>query len=196
MKRWLVSSFAPFGGAASNSSLLVMDALKKREWRGQVEFTTPLPVSFTETWPALEQAIRSDFDGVLALGQAERRSVITPERVALNWIDAPIADNSGKQPKGRRIRDEAPELLWSNIDWDKMPPVGGCEVSYSAGVFVCNHLLFQIMEWANKNSKLGGFVHVPLLDSQTDSLYRGIQRLDEGRAVESVAQLLTWLVNE
>jgi len=181
VKRWLVSAFAPFDGAATNSSWTALESLRQLDWRDQVEFTGPLPVSFADAWPALERKIRPDFDGVLALGQAEQRTTVTPERIALNWIDARIPDNCGVQPKGQRILASGPEVFWSNIAWDKMQLPENCEMSYSAGVFVCNQLMFQLMNWAKQNSKLGGFIHIPL-------------KMDNKVAAKIMAKLLMQLV--
>lgn len=194
MKRWLVSAFAPFGGATTNSSLTTLEALRHLDWRDQVEFTPPLPVSFRDAWTTLQRELRNDFAGVLILGQAERRTTVTPERLALNWIDARIPDNDGAQPTGQRIIASGPEVLWSNIAWDKMPLPEGCELSYSAGVFVCNQLLFQLMDWANRNSKLGGFVHIPLLSSQSDPAFESLPKMADKTAAKIVAKLLMQLV--
>ena len=102
--RVLVTGFEAFAGAASNPSGEVVRRLVSVpqpelaeagvEVRGVV-----LPVSYRASGPALMAAIEAHTpDVVIALGLAEGRRGITPERVAINLDDARIADNEGDQP--------------------------------------------------------------------------------------------------
>src|SRR4051794_3014138 len=119
--KWLVSAFEPFGGAQSNSSLIALNQLKQREWNGKAEFFAPIPVTFADAWSVLhkEIAARPGVEGILSLGQVETRGRLRLERVGLNWIDARIADNSGRKPSQAAIQP-GPELLWSPIPWDRL----------------------------------------------------------------------------
>src|SRR5277367_138686 len=113
---WLVTAFEPFAQAKSNSSLIAIQELEKLDWQGRVKFHYPVPVTFKGAWLNVRDAIKqfSDIDGVLVLGQAESRSQISLERVALNWIDAGFADNAFDRPAERGIQS-GPEIYWSNI---------------------------------------------------------------------------------
>lgn len=161
--KWLVTCFDPFAKAETNSSEIVWRELRQREWGDQVEFAGPLPVTFAGCWPELKK-ILSDrtFDGVLALGQAETRNKISLECIALNWIDAGIADNAGEQPRLQPVRAEGAQVLWSPVPWADLGENELWSRSYSAGTFVCNALMYHLLYWAHGNNKLGGFVHVPL----------------------------------
>lgn len=192
--KWLVTAFEPFDQASSNSSLIVARELEKINWRAQVYFSQPLPVTFQGAWPALERTLNKhkDIAGVLALGQAESRTKISLERVALNWIDARIPDNDGMSPNG--IVQAGPDIYWSGIPWPELERPKNCEVSYSAGTFVCNALMYQLMDWAKRFGKVAGFVHVPLLNSQTDLKFANLPRLEDQEAVQSLSEILKFLL--
>lgn len=190
--KWLVTAFEPFGGAPSNSSLIVLNRLKERDWQGLVKFFAPVPVRFDQAFASVRAELlkHPEVNGVLALGQAETRTRISLERVALNWIDARIADNAGVTPEQGPV-EAGPDSLWAPIPWDRLGDSGHWERSYSAGTFVCNTLMYQLI----KNSgKMAGFVHIPLLDSQTEPAFaKHPQRMAEETAVAALERILEFL---
>ncbi len=192
--KWLVSAFEPFGGASSNSSLIVLKDLETRDWRGRIEFLPSVPVTFGRGWEYLKANIDASFDGVLALGQAESRSKVSLESVALNWIDARIEDNRGLKPKPGRIASPGPDVHWTNIPWEKFELSDLCERSYSAGTFVCNELMFHLMDWAKTHGKLAGFVHIPALASQQEPSFSAYPRMRDLTAANEVARVLDFLI--
>ncbi len=163
----LVSAFEPFSNAKTNSSLILAENLARLNWHGDVQFHFPLSVTYSNAWNQLLQKIETDgpFDGIIALGQAETRTKISLERIALNWIDAKIADNNQHQIMNEKI-DHGPDLLWSTIPWEQLELPPNCERSYSAGTFVCNHLMYQLLKWNLQHKKLAGFIHIPLTQGQ------------------------------
>ena len=191
--KWLVTAFEPFGGASSNSSLTMLRQLRRQDWQGALEFLEPIPVRFMDGWEHLRVRIPRDVDGILALGQAETRAKIGLERVALNWIDARIRDNAGAQPLQAKIDAGKPDMFWCNIPWDKFELTSASERSYSAGTFVCNELMFRMMDWAASSGKLAGFVHVPALESQTDLLTS--VRMSDAVAEAELRRILSFLVS-
>lgn len=192
--KWLVTCFEPFDRAKSNSSEIVWRELKKRDWGGECEFAGPLPVTFQDSWAALQRLLEGrDVGGVLALGQAESRAQISLECVGLNWIDARIPDNSGMRPEMGPIRAPGPAALRCQIPWSE---VGENEIwrrSYTAGTYVCNFLLYRILEWAEAQKKLGGFVHIPLLESQSEAQFTGMPRMADAVAADGMARILEFL---
>jgi pyroglutamyl-peptidase len=190
--KWLVTAFEPFAGATTNSSLIVAEALRKREWSGQVDFFTPVPCRFADAWSAVRGQLKPEHRAVLGLGQAESRSRVGLERVALNWIDARIADNSGVTRDQARVQDGA-DMLWSPIPWERLEDSSLWERSYSAGTFVCNALMYQAVDWARQNGRLAGFVHIPLLESQTEPRFKGMPRMADQVAIDSAARILRFL---
>ena len=87
----LVSGFEPFGGSQVNPSQLLVQALEKENFT-EVELSAiVLPVEFTKSSAMLLRKIRDvGPDVVISFGQAEGRSGITPEKVAINFDDAKI----------------------------------------------------------------------------------------------------------
>ncbi|HYD19184.1 MAG TPA: pyroglutamyl-peptidase I [Patescibacteria group bacterium] len=190
----LVTAFAPFDGAATNASLILLDKLKEMDWQGRVVFFGPVPVEFDNAWPLIQQEMSRypNLQGVLALGQAEGRREISLERVAMNWMDARIPDNAGNQPRQQRIDATAPVALKDTFPWHQLES-SACRVkSYSAGTFVCNTLMFHLLRWAEREGKTAGFVHVPLLESQkADAAFRAdTPRMDDARALRSIARIV------
>ena len=193
---WLVTAYEPFGGAQTNSALLLVNQLKTWDWRGRVEFCDPVPVAFAEAWPFVRREMerRPHVRGVLALGQAEGRLRISLERIALNWIDARIPDNHGAQPKQCRVEDGAPEILWSGIPWENLEESPHWERSYSAGTYVCNSFMYSMLNWCRKNGRTGGFVHIPLLQSQKDPVLQApAPRMADETALDCLSRIVNFL---
>lgn len=170
MRKWLVTAFAPFAGATTNSSQIIWEELARREWGGRLIFYGPLPVEFGGAWRALQAGFDANpgVDNCLMLGQAEGRAKIGLELLALNWIDASIPDNAGVKPKLGQIEAGVGDHLWSSIPWLTYESrKGASQRSYSAGTYVCNELLFRALRAGGRHR---GFVHIPWLDLQGPSL--------------------------
>lgn len=116
---------------------------------------------------------RVEPDVVLSVGQADGRTAVNMERIAINYADARIPDNGGAQPNGSPSVAGGPAAYFATI------PVDGCVeavraagvpavVSYTAGTFVCNHLFYGLLHRAAqvRPALRVGFVHVPLAPEQ------------------------------
>ncbi|MCF0260935.1 MAG: pyroglutamyl-peptidase I, partial [Erysipelotrichaceae bacterium] len=168
----LISAFEPFGEDSENSSRKTCSRLGSMD--GRTVSTVILPVVFEEAWKALKEKIDEEKpDAVLCLGQAEGRAAVTFEKIGINWMDARIPDNSGFQPKGIKISREGPDGLFSTVNVHQLAESVSelgipSSVSFSAGTYVCNDLLFRMLEWIQKEKRSikAGFVHLPLLPEQ------------------------------
>lgn len=128
-----------------------------------------LPVGFRVAFEEVSREL-AQYDFVLMLGLASKRSVFSLERVALNWCETEFADNFGVRPPLGPIIPEGPEALINNLDLGglcaglraKSHPI---EVSSTAGTYVCNDLYFRTLyEIKQRNLKTRAlFVHVPPL---------------------------------
>jgi pyroglutamyl-peptidase len=151
MNRILVTGFEPFGAHHENVSATVTTRLQAPA--GCELRSTVLPVSFDAVWHPVATALQEfQPDVVLALGLAEDRSVITPELVAINYMDARIPDNRGRQPKQVPILDDGPPAYFSTLPVHAMAEnlcrAGHrASVSYSAGAFVCNYLMYRVLHY-------------------------------------------------
>jgi pyroglutamyl-peptidase len=130
---------------------------------------------------------------VLCVGQAGGRTELCVERVGINVQDARIPDNDGQQPIDVPVRADGPAAYFSNL------PVKACvaemrkaglpaAVSNTAGTFVCNHILYALMDIiASHPARMrGGFLHIPYVPEQSarlggapsmavDDIVRGIE---------------------
>ncbi len=169
--RLLVSGFEAFGGASINPTQRLIEALRAE--RPEIE-TVLLPVVFEQGFAKLLRAIeRVQPDIVLSLGQAGGRDAVELERVAINLMDADIADNSGFHPRERPIHEGEQNALFSTLPLNDMLAdlkTAGipARISNSAGLYVCNDLFYRLQRIAtSKGIRQSGFVHVPFLPEQT-----------------------------
>ncbi len=160
MEKILVTGFEPFGGEQTNPSWEVANALPT-VIAGRAVVCERIPVSFRRGPAAALEAIqREDPSIVLCVGQAGGRAKVTPEFVGINYADARIPDNDGEQPQATRLLAGAPDARFSTLPVRAMAQA---MVSYSAGTYVCNAVLFSVLDAlaASQSTARAGFVHVP-----------------------------------
>ena len=167
MSKILVTGFEAFDKSALNPSAEIVKALK-----GDDLVTAILPVVFGQASSTLKELIDLHKpSAVLCLGQAEGRSEMTPERIAINLDNARVADNAGNQPLEQRIMTDGPDGHFSTLPIEKMVAsmkAAGipASISLSAGTFVCNHIFYVLQDYLKDSSIKSGFMHVPLMDEQ------------------------------
>lgn len=167
MSKILVTGFEAFDKSALNPSAEIVKTLK-----GDDLVTAILPVVFGQASSKLKRIIDLHKPrAVLCLGQAEGRSAMTPERIAINLGDARIADNAGNHPLAQRIIADGPDGHFSTLPIEKMVAsmkAAGipASISLSAGTFVCNHIFYVLQDYLKDSSIKSGFMHVPLMDEQ------------------------------
>lgn len=170
----LLTGFDPFGGETTNPSWEAVRALDGATIRGRRVIATQLPTAFGAAGRELVAAIgRHAPKLVLCVGQAGGRAAICFERVALNLVDARIADNAGAQPLDVPVVEGAPAAYFAALPVKAMAAAVRAagipaEVSLSAGSFVCNAVFFALAHHiATQAPKLrGGFAHVPYSPEQ------------------------------
>lgn len=195
----LVTAFEPFNGRDMNPSQLILEQLEAPE--GVTLIKELLPVEFKTTTKLLQERLKEyQPDIVLSLGQAGNRPEISVERVAINLDNCrssngqkAIADNAGDMPVDEPIVEGAPQAYFSNLPvWDMVKVIqeAGVEasVSYTAGTYVCNHVMYIVLHEAaaNYSGMKAGFIHVPFLPEQNpttgytmelDDMVKGIQAI-------------------
>lgn len=199
MKKILLTGFEKFHTASSNPSEAIVKELETQKIPGLI--TAVLPVTFGESWQKLKTLIDTHSpDLVIALGQAEGRSQITPEKIAINLEDARIPDNGGNQPTNQPIIAGGPDGLFSTLPIEKLVdhlkkqniPAG---ISLTAGTFVCNHLFYSLQHYGIDKDFKSGFIHVPLMDSQA-SEFSGLPTLPLDTLVMAIKEILTLLFDQ
>lgn len=195
MKKLLITGFEAFGGEIVNPSWEAIVRLP--ETIGEYSLTKlRLPVVFGEAAQiAISAAEESKFDAVLCIGQAGGRSAITPELVGINLRHATIPDNSGAQPKDEEIVEGGNAAYFSTLPVREMAEaikaVGvPSAVSYSAGAYVCNDLLYSLLSHFDGSRTRVGFIHIPYSNEQgkqpsmaIDDVVRGLSAAIECMAI-------------
>src|SRR4051812_6706405 len=191
--RALVTGFEPFGGDGINASIEAVRRLPARI--GAIEIhTAELPTSFARSLPALEGQIERVRPAiVLCVGQASERQALCVERVAINVQDARLADNDGASPIDVPVMSSGPAAYLATLPIKaivraliaaRLP----AEVSNTAGLFVCNHVLYGVMHLtATTHRKLrAGLLHVPSLKAPTPEDSKGAPGLSLDELVRAI----------
>lgn len=184
MKKVLITGFEPFGGASINPALEAVKKLDGVELEGGVIVTCEVPVTRYAAIKAVSEAIEKHQPSyVITVGQAAGRTAITPERIAINVDDFRIPDNGGNQPVDEPIDEEGPAAYFSTLPIKaitrKLQENGiPCQVSNTAGTFVCNHLFYGIQHYLCDTDIGHGFIHIPLLPEQAAGTEQPSMSLD------------------
>ncbi len=167
MRKVLLTGFEPFGNATSNPSGEIV-----RQISGDNIVTAILPVAYAQSAERLLSLIEEHKpDVVICFGQAEGRTAITPERIAINLDDARLADNQGVLRNDVKILEDGPDAYFSTLPVNDIVAAIKAQgipaaVSLSAGAFLCNHVFYVAQNKFAGSDVRSGFVHVPLMDSQ------------------------------
>lgn len=171
MKKLLITGFEPFGGEKINPSWEAVSRLPS-QIGGYVLTKMRIPVVFGEaTRLVLDTADSLLPHVILCIGQAGGRSAITPELVGINLRHASIPDNSGNQPKDEPIAVGGAAAYFSTLPVRKIAEAISSsgtpsQLSYSAGAYVCNDLLYSLLAHFDKSKTRVGFIHIPYSTDQ------------------------------
>lgn len=171
MKHLLITGFDPFGGETVNPAWEAVSRLP--DVIGNCRLTKlQIPTIFrTAAETVLTAAERSHPDVILCVGQAGGRAQVTPERIAINLMDAKKPDNAGNLPTEQPVLPGGPDGIFSTV------PVGAMadaicgaglpgKISNTAGTFVCNDTLYRLLYRYAGTAVRVGFIHVPWLPEQ------------------------------
>ena len=171
MKKLLITGFEPFGGESINPSWEAVERLPKEI--GEYSLTKRLiPVVFAAAANqvlALAEEISADV--ILCIGQAGGRAEITPELVGINLRHATIPDNQGYQPSDEPIIQGGKTAYFSTLQMRRIAEAISAigvpsKVSYSAGAYVCNDVLYTLLAHYDGSATKVGFIHIPYSKEQ------------------------------
>jgi len=168
MERILLTGFEPFHKSILNPSQEIIRRISHRSLVAK----EVLPVTFGEASLKLISLIDQHKPTVvIALGQAEGRKEITPERIAINLDDARIPDNAGKSPNERAIIAGGPDAYFTTLPIKNLVEELNengipASISLSAGTFVCNHIFYAMQHHCAGKAIKSGFIHLPLMNEQ------------------------------
>jgi pyroglutamyl-peptidase len=190
MTKVLLTGFEPFGKATLNPSGEIVKQIS-----GDNIVTAILPVAYAQSAERLLALIAENKpDVVICLGQAEGRTHISPERIAINLDDARLADNEGV------IRNDVPIIVGGPVAYESTLPIKEivkavndagvpAVVSLSAGAFLCNHVFYVAQDHFKGTKVRSGFVHVPLMDEQAGE-FPGLPTMPLDQMVKAVRTML------
>ena len=172
MKKLLITGFEPFGGEKINPSWEAVKLLPEKI--GDFEITkAEIPVVFEKAAETvIAKADELEPNAIICVGQAGGRSGITPEMVAINLRFASIPDNEGNQPKDIPCVQDGENAYFATLPVRKMAEAVSeasipCSVSYSAGTYVCNDLIYHVLHHYRGTDIKACFIHVPFIPEQT-----------------------------
>ena len=190
MTKVLLTGFEPFGKATLNPSGEIVKQIS-----GDNIVTAILPVAYAQSAEALLALIEQhNPDVVISLGQAEGRTHVSLERIAINLDDARLADNEGV------IRNDVPIVVGGPVAYESTLPIKEivkaindagvpAAVSLSAGAFLCNHVFYVAQDHFKDTKVRSGFVHVPLMDEQAGE-FPGLPTMPLDQMVKAVRTML------
>ena len=190
MTKVLLTGFEPFGKATLNPSGEIVNRIS-----GGNIVTAILPVAYAQSGEALLALIElHNPDVVICLGQAEGRTHITPERIAINLDDARLADNEGVTRIDEPILEDGPVAYESTLPIKEFVSAITAAsipaaVSLSAGAFLCNHIFYVAQNRLKGTKVRSGFVHVPLMDEQAGE-FPGLPTMPLDEMVKAVRAML------
>ena len=169
----LITAFEPFQQETINATMEALSLLPDSVC-GHTLIKRTIPVVFgkaVEAVTALVDDLRPE--AVICLGQASGRAEVTPERVAINVMDARIPDNAGERPADAPIREDGPAAYFSTLPVKVMVQAmkeAGVPASLSntAGTFVCNDLMYGLLDHLASTGQTipAGFIHIPATPAQ------------------------------
>lgn len=161
----LVTGFEPFGASETNPSQQLADWANGQIINDQQIVGASLPVVRYQAIQQCQNLIAQHQPSwVINLGVAANRASISPERVAINLDDFRITDNANNQPIDQPIYPDAPPAYFSRLPVKRIKQALAnasipCELSLSAGSYVCNHLFYGTRHLHPQ--LIAGFIHVP-----------------------------------
>lgn len=186
MKKLLITGFEPFGGETTNPSWDAVSRLND-EINGYILKKLQIPVVFGEAAETVIKAAEELHpDVIILVGQAGGRDAITPELVGINLRHASAPDNKGQMPKDEPIVSDGADACFSNLPVRKMAEaINAADIparlSYSAGAYVCNDVLYSVLTRFKCENVRVCFIHVPYSTEQNkqpsmelDSMVKGL----------------------
>ena len=181
----LITGSDPFGGETVNPAYEAVKLLPDTIAGAEI-IKLEVPTRFHRAGAVLEDAMqRHKPDAVICVGQAGGRAAITPEKVAINLMDGRIPDNAGYQPVDVPIREDGETAYFPSLPVkamvQRMRDAGiPAAVSYTAGTYVCNYLLYTLLYLIDKKypNVRGGFIHVPYAMEQVINKPLGTPSMD------------------
>jgi len=189
----LITAFEPYDDWPENSSWLALMELT-RDLPAQPQVVTRrYPVDFEAARARLTEDLAANYDFALHLGQAPGISRVHLEAIGIN-----IGGHSGQSPdQFQPLAPGGPAAYQSALplaDWSaKIRELGiPCQVSYHAGTYLCNALLYLTHHIAagGRLKTQAAFIHFPLAPAQVLDPRQGGPSLPSSQCAAAVRLIL------
>lgn len=199
----LVTGFEPFGDIDHNPSEQVVRALEADPPpAGELRLEVLPVVTGAAGDRVVELAVECDARAVLMLGEARGRAEVLVESVAVNLRDFRMADNEGNTAIEQPVVADGPDGLFSTFAAARLVEavrtVGvPASRSFSAGTYLCNEISYRMLHHlaaTGRNDVPAGFVHLPSLPAQVESMPEGTPSMPLDRQVAAVRAILDRLM--
>lgn len=167
----LLTGFEPFGNEKTNPSWEVARNIRDNIMGTEI-CKLKLPVVFKKASEMIETELkREKYDCVLSLGQAGQRPSISIEYIGINLRHGSVGDNESSCPKFEKISKDGPDAIVSNLPvenilktWEEneIPAY----LSFSAGAYVCNDIMYSTSLIGKESGLKSGFIHLPYTKAQ------------------------------
>jgi pyroglutamyl-peptidase len=165
----LLTAFEPYGTRAKNTSQEVLMRVGRTSPSCEI-VKQLLPVDTVNAPLILVDIIQNDdYQAVVCMGEASSIRWVQLERLAVNWLDFPIADNAGTQIVDQMIAPDGPAAYFSSLPIRNFESVSKDQgipvrISMSAGTYLCNQVFYSLMHFLNEEAMSipAGFIHLPV----------------------------------
>lgn len=166
MRKLLITGFEPFGGETTNPSFEVLKLIPD-QIKDFCLTKMQIPVVFDlSANTVIQKAEEISADVILCIGQAGGRDSVTPEMLGINLRYAGIPDNNGNEPRDEKISENGENAYFTTIPVRKISEEISkkgipSKISYSAGAYVCNDVIYSLLAHFYDTDVKVGFIHVP-----------------------------------
>lgn len=191
--RVLVTAFEPYDRWSENSSWEALVVLTRQLPASPKVVTRRYPVDFAAVRTRLEDDLTAEFDYALHLGQAPGIGRIHLEAIGIN-----VGGHSQQSPdEFQPLVADGPVAYRSKLPLDQWAAAvreAGipCQVSYHAGTYLCNALLYLTHYLAEQRRlKLRAtFVHLPLTPAQVLGQRQDLPSMSSEAAASAIRLIL------
>ena len=169
----LITGFEPYWDYPENSSWMVAEKVAALGVAGIELLLEQMPVSFMRVPTVLRNTVEKHSpDVIVMLGQSGGSDRIKLERIAINMMEAKLADNDGFVPNEEPIAANGPAALFTNIPIKRLrtslEEYGmAVKISNSCGLYVCNRIYYEALRLCGEFPGIKAlFVHLPFYEGQ------------------------------
>ncbi|HET60226.1 MAG TPA: pyroglutamyl-peptidase I [Chloroflexi bacterium] len=165
----LFTAFEPYGKRTMNTSQEVLVRLSRIGSSCEI-VKQLLPVDTVKAPVTLLDLLQKGrYQAVICMGEASSIRWVQLERLAVNWLDFPIPDNTGAQIVDQMIAPGGPAAYFSSLPIRNFESVVKereipVRISMSAGTYLCNQIFYTLMHFLHEEAMNipGGFIHLPV----------------------------------